>query len=147
MQAYGQERILYESLFAMLSYYAIHKEKCKEVTFIIYTDKPTWYPAAINEFVSVTFILLNADKIKEWRGAQSFVHRLKIKLLEDVSLHYPGSFLYIDTDTVFKKHCEDLFTAIEEGALVMHTFEGIIESSNHPIINICIAISGIILRS
>ena len=135
MQAYGQERILYESLFAMLSYYAIHKEKSKEVSFIIYTDKPTWYPAAINEFVSVIFIPLNADKIKEWRGAQSFVHRLKIKLLEDVSLHYSGSFLYIDTDTVFKKHCEDLFTAIEEGALVMHTFEGIIESSIHPIIN------------
>ena len=31
MQAYGQERILYESLFAMLSYYAIHKERSKEI--------------------------------------------------------------------------------------------------------------------
>lgn len=135
MQAYGQERILYESLFAMLSYYAIHKERSKEITFIIYTDQASWYPTAISEFVKVIFIPLSTTKIAEWRGAQSFVHRLKIKLLEDVSLHYDGNILYIDTDTVFKKNCDALFSAIEEGALIMHTFEGIIEATDHPIIN------------
>ena len=66
MQAYGQERILYESLFAMLSYYAIHKERSKEITFIIYTDQASWYPSAISEFVKVIFFPLEKCNSFPW---------------------------------------------------------------------------------
>jgi hypothetical protein len=41
------------------------------------------------------------EKLQDWRGSIDFVHRVKIKILQDAAQKYEGKFIYLDTDTYF----------------------------------------------
>ena len=122
---HGSDQFLNEALFALLSYYAHHKER--ENNVVVYTDNKNFFEDKLPQ--SITYITLNKETIQKWRGSINFVHRAKIELLKDFSSRFSGNVLYLDTDTYFRSNTASLFKHIQNGTPVMSIKEGAINSS------------------
>jgi|SRR6185437_5713739 len=133
-QAYGNKAIINEAIYSLLSYYYIVKDELSsEVKVVVYTDD---IPAFDHFFSGKDFVYrpLTKELVKEWRGSIDFVHRVKIKIIQDFFSDYPdANVLYVDSDTVFKTSPASLYKLIADGRLVMHTMEGVIKNRSNPI--------------
>ncbi|SFC62272.1 hypothetical protein SAMN05421780_107140 [Flexibacter flexilis DSM 6793] len=128
MQAYGHVGILNEAKYALLSFLAgTPADKLPQI--IIYTDQPAFFKLFEHY---VTFKAIDKQLIKEWSGEINFVHRVKIKMLQDFwATHTHGNLLYTDTDVTFLKSVPALFEAIEQGTFLMHVSEGAISPKSN----------------
>ncbi len=118
--AYGGEDYYNEALYSLLTYYKYHEPG--ENRILLYTDNTVFFSGQLPD--DVIYTELNADKIKEWKGSINFVHRVKIKVLQDVTSRFQGNFLYLDTDTYFLKSIKLLFKEIANNNLVFDRCEG-----------------------
>ena len=123
---YGKNYFLNETLFSLISFYKYHKNDAIQI--IIYTDDVYFFKKHLSE--KVTLIELNEEKIKYLKGAINFNHRLKIKILEDFSSKFNGNYLFIDSDTYFKKNSFELFEKINSDELLMDVCEGKLSENN-----------------
>ncbi len=134
-QAYGNKGIINEAIYSLLSFYkALVDPLSNEIKIVIYTDD---IPSIDHYFSEKDIIYrpLTKELIHEWKGNIDFVHRVKIKILQDFFLVYTdANVLYVDSDTVFKTAPNELFKAVSEGKFVMHTMEGIIKDRSNPIL-------------
>ncbi|HUH50798.1 MAG TPA: hypothetical protein VLZ11_01725 [Flavobacterium sp.] len=122
---HGSDEFLNEAVFALLSYYAHHKED--ENKIIVYTDNSAYFKKRLPQ--SIEYIALDKETIKKWKGAIDFIHRAKIELLRDFATRYTGNVLYLDSDTYFRTNISILFEHIQNGNAVMSLEEGAINSS------------------
>jgi hypothetical protein len=76
---------------------------------------------------------VSAEQIKDWKGKIDFVHRLKIKVMQDFFERYQGDVIYLDSDTCFTQNIESLWQSIATGHLLMHTREGKVSSRINPV--------------
>ena len=128
MQAYGHQDIINEAKYALLSFLSKHPEENRP-KIIIYTDQPDSFKL-FNAFVF--FRTIDAALIKEWKGKDDFVHRVKIKVLEDFWLNFSqANLLYTDTDIAFLKPVYSIFELIENGKFIMHISEGLIAKKSN----------------
>ncbi len=135
-QAYGSTEILYEALYSILSYLRVSKDTSEEdrARIIIYTDNEQLFRKYLHGSTSkIEYVAIDQEKIQEWRGEINFVHRVKIKMLQDFFSRELGNVLYVDTDTVFLKKAAPMFGKIGRGELFMHTCEGQISSRQNRI--------------
>jgi len=133
LQAYGQEGILQECLFALFSFYKLHTEAERQlVSFHIYTDQPAWFRQFSDCPLDLHFQEVTPELIKKWRGAIDFVHRVKIEVLRDFVTRVTGPVLYLDTDVYFTKSIIPLLQRIENGELFMHVAEGKLSDGANP---------------
>jgi hypothetical protein len=133
-QAYGSIDILNEALYSMLSFYRIHGLDQKEIQLVIYTDHPAHFESVLGND-KITCRVIDADRIKQWRGAIDFVHRVKIEVLIDFTQHFDHeNVLYLDSDIYFTQSVLPIFERISEGALYMHEEEGALDKSKFPLI-------------
>lgn len=118
--AYGGEDYYNEALYSLLSYYKHHEPG--ENRILLYTDSTAFFSSQLPD--DIIYTELTAEKIKEWKGSINFVHRVKIKVLQDAASRFEGNFLYLDTDTCFTRNCNKLFDKISAGELVFDRCEG-----------------------
>lgn len=118
--AYGGEDYYNEALYSLLSYYKYHE--AGDNSILLYTDNVDFFSSHLPD--EVIYTGLTTEIIKEWKGSINFVHRVKIKVLQDAALRFQGNFLYLDTDTYFLKNCNELFDTINAGELVFDRCEG-----------------------
>jgi len=124
MQAYGNEGVLQECIFALLSFSKFHTpEECARVHFHIYTDQPEWFQQYADCPLQLSFRTISKQDLKQWRGAIDFVHRVKIEVLRDFVKHHTGAVLYLDCDVHFLKPVLPLLQRIAAGELFMHVAE------------------------
>jgi hypothetical protein len=134
-QAYGSEDILNEALYSILSFYKVHGLDYRDITIVVYTDHAFYFESILGK-ERILCKPLDATRVKQWRGAINFVHRVKIETLLDFTagLQQDDQILYLDSDIVFMKPIPDLFEKIKEGAFIMHEFEGKLNASSFPLI-------------
>lgn len=130
-QAYGSQDIKNELLFSLVSLLPYTVENQYQI--IIYTDDEAYFQRPFLSDLRLVFQPLTPERIIEWQGEDKFVHRLKIKLIEDFLERGGTTGLYLDTDTVFTKNPKPLFEAIREGKFWMHLKEGPIQGSKNPL--------------
>ena len=100
---------------------------------LIYTDAPTRFEV-IAPWVRTR--LLNEGEIAEWKGPNAFVHRHKIKMLEEVlDLGQYEKILYLDTDILALKPVSTLWAGIDASHTLMHAAEHRLDSKANPIIS------------
>lgn len=134
-QCYGSEAIFHECTFALLSLSRLYPGGLPQNTSIwIYTDNQEYFKSKKCN-LPLNYIAVDGEKIKKWRGAIDFVHRVKIEVLLDFTASRPGNILYADTDVVFTQPIKELFAHIGKGALYMHVSESIISERVNPITN------------
>jgi hypothetical protein len=135
-QAYGDEAILQECVFALLSFSKWHKkEDLDNVEIWIYTDKPEYFQQFKNCWLPLNYRVVGAALIKQWRGEIDFVHRVKIEVLLDFTKEYEGNILYLDSDIVFLQPISDVAHEIDRnwGDPYMHVSEGNVFKEANPI--------------
>lgn len=130
-QAYGNTAIIHEALYSILSFFSIQPEQ-EEVTVVVYTDNEEPF-LELFKGKPVKCVMMSAALIKEWKGEMNFVHRLKIKVIQDFFERYDGPVLYVDSDTCFTASPHTLWQALGEGKLVMHTREGRVSDRINPV--------------
>ncbi len=95
----------------------------------VYTDAPEMYKW-FGDQVQVEY--LTKDKVRDWRGPQDFIYRVKIKTMEDFCLKHPGqAFIYLDTDTFLYAPSAQLFEGLSAGKGFMHKREGDLAAMKH----------------
>ena len=123
-QAYGSADIINECKFSLLRLYETYSAQQQEPPLvIIYTDQP----AAFNSFhlhLSLILKTIGAEQIQQWKGPHNFVHLVKIEIIKDCLLHYPGKIIYTDTDTICEKPLTEVFNTINSSAVYFHEYEG-----------------------
>ena len=134
-QAYGNKDIINEAIYSLLSFYKTASDPFNsEVKIVMYTDDIP----AIDHFLSeksLIFRPLTQELIREWRGNIDFVHRVKIKILQDFFNTYEdANVLYVDSDTVFKTDPVDILNSISDEKFVMYIMEGMIKDRSNPIL-------------
>ncbi|MBD0403457.1 hypothetical protein [Flammeovirga sp. EKP202] len=129
-QAYGIEDILNECIYSIST---LTKFDVEIECIVIYTDNVSYLKEKLPPQFQYQFKELNDSLIKEWKGKHSFVHRVKIKLLQDYIINGLSNesstvnLLYLDTDTTFIQSPNTLFQKIENNILLMHDNEGVID--------------------
>ena len=116
-QAYGIDRILQETKFSVLTWLH-YMNASADWKIIIYTDNPDYFKS-----LPVITEKLDKSKIYQWRGELDFVHRLKIKMLQDFFTKYEGDLLYMDSDTYFIQNPKRLLKKIDVTHSLMHLKE------------------------
>jgi len=118
-QVHGNIDFYNEALFSILSYYKHNNES--ENRIIIYTENEHFFKKLLP--IDIIYINITSEKIKEWRGKIDFVHRVKIKIIQDFTSKYKGNFLYLDTDTFFTSNIKNIFDSIENEVLFFDKYE------------------------
>jgi hypothetical protein len=118
--SYGGDDYYNEALYSLLSYYK-HQE-VNENRIILYTDNSNVFKEHLPE--DITYVDINDNLINEWKGSINFVHRVKVKVLQNATARYQGNFLYLDTDTCFRQNIAQLFSRIGKGDIVFDRCEG-----------------------
>lgn len=132
-QAYGGTAFVNECRFALLKYLHVYNLKPPASTAVfIYTDKPHLFSDFEPFFHHLHCRPMSAETVKAWRGDIDFVHRVKIKMMEDLLRDFSGNLLYCDTDTCATAPLENIFAGIEAGTAFMHEYEGRINGQSFP---------------
>lgn len=134
-QAYGNEDILRECLFALLTFSRFHPAGVPADTELwIYTDREDWFGQFADCPLPLRFRRVDAALVREWRGELDFVHRMKIEVLRDFVKNRNGAVLYLDTDVCFLDSVAGILAHIHDGALYMHVQESIIRDEANPLL-------------
>ncbi|MEW5676059.1 hypothetical protein ABGT15_07070 [Flavobacterium enshiense] len=121
--AVGATDYLNEALFSLLSFCKNNPDT--EIKTIIYTDTPDFFRSKTPQNAIVRNI--SPSELSNWKGPDNFINRVKIKVLQDAVQHYSGSFLFVDSDTVFRKNISEIFIEIDKGELFFDKCEGLLE--------------------
>ena len=135
-QAYGKPEIAFEALYSILSYLKVSEglPADEQAQIVVYTDQQALFETYLNQVPKpIRYEPMPAELITEWRGEINFVHRVKIKRLQDFFSRELGNVLYVDTDTVFLSDVSPVFQKIGRGELYMHIQEGTLQSRQNRI--------------
>ena len=130
-QSYGSNTIYTQTLFSIFTLKNFLDEKGSNFPYhiIVYTDK-----AEVFSRYKIDTSIISQQLIQEWKGKYNFVHRVKIKIIEDVAQKYNDTIIYIDSDTYFLKSPIELFNSISPDISLMLTNEGQISKNNHKLL-------------
>jgi hypothetical protein len=125
--AYGSINNINECRYALLKYIDKYSADLSgNTSIIIYTDQPHFFTLFTNFSNNITIKEVSLLQVKEWRGADDFVFRTKIKIIQDFFSTHTGNLLYCDTDTFVLTSLQPIFSSIEQGNFYMHLYEGVL---------------------
>ena len=130
-QAHGHTDFIHEAIYSILSLYQVEKNAGMLFQIVIYTDNAPYFQSFLPQ--EVRYQTLAPETVQEWKSNPPFVHRVKIKMIEDCMLHFEGNILYMDTDTVFRESPLPLFEKIADGKYIMHEKEGKLSNKSNPL--------------
>jgi hypothetical protein len=127
-QAYGGPGFVNECRYSILKYLQAYNLTPPAHTAIaVYTDAPDAFADFEPFFHQLVIRPLSAATVKRWRGANDFVHRVKIEMLMDFLQSFNGNLLYCDTDTYLTAPIDSIFDDLSGGTFYMHQYEGMID--------------------
>jgi hypothetical protein len=121
-QAYGNEQVLAECRFALMQ--LLNHNNPDEFTIVVYTDNESYLKHELGLFKHKTIRKILPGEINDWKGGINFVHRVKIKILQDFFTNNSGNVIYCDTDTCCTQSLRHIFEGISKGDFYMHLNEG-----------------------
>ena len=131
-QAYGVD-FINECRYSLLKYLEVYNLVPPAATaIVIYTDQPHLFSDFLPFFHDLRCKELTPEIIKHWKGANNFVHRLKVEMIADFLEAFDGNVLYCDTDTYAIKPLEEIFSSIEKDTFYLHQFEGVPDKKTSP---------------
>lgn len=120
-QSYGSPEALHETLVCLLSLKEICKTRFSQLDIVLYTDNPEYFKRYFKGDANLSLVALTNGRIAEWKGKRQYVHRLKIKMIEDCFRNHGRSVLYFDSDTYFTQNPEALFEHITPTTSTFYT--------------------------
>ena len=124
---YGSVELCAEAVYSLLSYYEVAELPAK---VLIYTNLPEYFATLLGSRPEIAYPPVSAQEWQAWRGESNQVYMMKISVLQHARQHYPGSLLFVDTDTIWLADPAPLFAAVAQGRHVMHLSEGRLATGN-----------------
>ncbi len=119
--AYGDERILQQARFSIASLQHWALRAATPYRVVVYTD-------AVDRFdglgPNVGTERLEAEQLREWRGAIDYVHRIKPVVLLRAAAKYGGTIVFMDSDTWLMADPFPRLALVDERTAVLHLCEG-----------------------
>lgn len=101
-QAYGSKEIYKQVYFSLLTLYYHAREDFNQILIVVYTDNPTFFEKFLNS-MPLAIEILSPVIIREFKGKNDFVHRVKIYIIKDCFEKFRLDIFYLDSDTYFKE--------------------------------------------
>lgn len=127
VQSYGRENEYFRAIFSVWSFYAFVAPAFRETKTLLYTDEPGFFEEYLRD-LPVTYLTMTYEKMKEMRGTDDFLHRMKIAIIDDAFRQSPGNIFYVDSDTFFVADPSPLFGRMTGKLSFMHQCEYSFES-------------------
>ncbi len=121
--AHGSQAVLDQVVFSILSYLHVLDEFPRDTRILVYCDRPELFSKLLSDLSFLKCEKLESDQIRSYRGTADFVHRVKIKVLQEVLRTHSGNMIFVDADTAFLRSPAPLFEYINRGLFVMHVRE------------------------
>ena len=118
--AYGAETLHQQVLFSILTLHYHIKAVYESIQIIIYTDKPNAFKELMPS-IPISIELITNDLINEYKGINNFVHRVKIKIIQDCMEKYKKNIFYLDSDTYFTECPRNLLNKIDITTSIMNS--------------------------
>jgi hypothetical protein len=128
--AHGREDILNQAIFSLVSLFSKLKET-SPLKIVIVTDRKKYFEDYLTGRVEI--IEVSADQIKKWRGANDFVHRVKIEAVRAVASTHAGPIFFVDSDTFFREDPTALFSQVNDQVSLMHVAETVLKEGRDPL--------------
>ena len=125
--AYGAVELCAEAVYSLLSYYEVAALPAK---VLIYTNLPEYFESLLGFRPDVAYPAVSPAEWRAWRGESNQVYMVKISVLLHAQQYYPGSLLFVDTDTIWLADPAPLFAEVARGRHVMHLSEGRLATGN-----------------
>ncbi|XZF13826.1 hypothetical protein ACTHGU_18750 [Chitinophagaceae bacterium MMS25-I14] len=122
LQSFGRENEYRRAVLTILSFYAHISIPAAETNVLLFTDNPDWFEPYFSG-LTVTYVQLTPEKIKQMRGRIDFLHRMKIALIEETFQTVKGNILYADSDTFFISDPVPVMGTLTSGKSFMHVWE------------------------
>ncbi|WP_148561669.1 hypothetical protein [Pontibacter korlensis] len=112
-----------QAIYALLSLLKVYRIKLpRSLHVVVYTDTPALF-SQLQEVISLELVYLSNEKFSSWKGDKQQLFRTKIRLLQEMSNAGQGSIVYADTDIIFYKKVDKLFSWLNKGNTLLHTKE------------------------
>lgn len=121
--AYGLESTKYQAILSIYTLYHHIGEANKDFLFVIYTDSDRQVLDKYLQGFPVRLEILTKEQVKEFRGPDNYVFRLKPSIIKDYFSKYKQNLLYMDTDTFFRRDPKALLASIAPGHSIMNVEE------------------------
>lgn len=121
--AYGLESTKYQAVLSIYTLYHHIGEANKDFLFVIYTDSDRQILDKYLQGFPVRLEILTKEQVKELRGPDNYVFRLKPSIIKDYFSKYKQDLLYMDTDTFFRRDPTALLASIAPGHSIMNAEE------------------------
>ncbi|GAC1417596.1 MAG: hypothetical protein NVS9B7_08970 [Flavisolibacter sp.] len=132
-QAYGTLGHINECRYSLLKFLEFYNlTPPAKIEMVIYTDQPSLFEAFSAFFHHFEIKEFSEEQLKQWRGANNFIHRAKIEILRSFFQDREGNLLYFDTDTYITKPVEPIFAELAKGNFYLHEFEGRLNKNENP---------------
>lgn len=121
--SYGCEVEYQRAVFAVLSFWAWHQGDRSAVKTIVFTDRPGFF---VPYFVGlpVEYRLLTPASLAQMRGAQDYIHRIKLCIISQIIKEQPNdALLFCDADTFFMSPAAALLGCLRPGYSILHKRE------------------------
>jgi hypothetical protein len=115
---YGHGQHVFETTFSILSAFRFGPLEHSGHQYVIYTDDPGSFVG-----LGVKLVKLDAATLGAWMGKDGYVHRRKIMTMIDALSRFPGSVVFVDSDTYFLKPPGKLFDQVAPGRSRLHILE------------------------
>src|SRR5215207_5956975 len=122
IQSFGRESEYKRAILTVLSFYAYSSLPTEQMRVLFFTDQPAYFSLYF-EGLTVEYILLTPEKIKQMRGEINFLHRMKIAVIEEAFSLTEGPLIYADSDTFFTADPIPLVNELEPAKGFMHLWE------------------------
>ena len=130
--AHSDEGYINECRFALLKYLSVYNLKPPaHTTPVVYTDRPQLFEIFLPFFAQFEIKEITTAQIKEWQGSVNYIHRAKPMVIKSFFEHFDGRLLFMDTDTYITEPIDSLWQHVDNGEVVMHQSEGVIDSSRN----------------
>lgn len=120
-QCFGLEREYKRALFMIMSFLTYHKES--NYTIVLFTDNTDFFTSRLPNNINIKFEFLSPERIKQMRGPNDFLHRMKIAMIEYTLTNYPKKLFYVDSDAFFINSPQKVINYVNEDNASMHKIE------------------------
>lgn len=121
--SYGSETEYRRAIFTILSLFSWTEDYSDKYRVLLYTDRPDFFFSYLAP-VSVNYVTLSSEKLKEMMGETGFIHRRKVAVIDSTFENYPGEdLIFVDSDTFFISCPSILMHAFKREESYMNAFK------------------------
>ncbi|MBL4587663.1 MAG: hypothetical protein JKX84_11505 [Flavobacteriales bacterium] len=116
--AHSKVRFRKQAVFSILSLLEYVRESSLQYRIIVYTDESTFF-----EPLGVTTRNISTNQLNEWKGEMDFVHRGKIRVMQDAAENFDGKLFFLDSDNCIFSDPTIFLNAWKDDTVIMEKLE------------------------